>query len=185
MKKSVKLILLSAVGAAAIFSTFTLSSCKREKCKTVACQNASPCIEETGACKCAPGFEGSMCEVTTRNKYVGNWNVDEHGTISPRSNFLVTIENSLLPGASAADVQITNLNNSIFGRVNAKVQGDTITIPEQTIDNKKVQGKGFLKNDTYYGLHGSLTMKYKITYLADGNENDFGFVIGDPSAWHK
>lgn len=185
MKKSVKLILLSALSAVSVFSTISLSSCKRDKCKTVACQNTSACNSETGACICAPGFEGSMCEVTTRDKYTGSWNVDEQGTISPRSNYVVAIEHSLLPGANKADVQITNLNNSLSSRVNAVVKGDTIIISEQTIDNKKVQGIGYLKNDTFYGLHGSLTLKYKVTYLENGNVNDFGFVIGQPASWHK
>jgi hypothetical protein len=185
MKKSVKLILLSALGAVSVLSTISLSSCKRDKCKTVACQNTSSCNSETGGCQCAPGFEGSMCEVTTRDKYTGTWNVDESGTISPRSNYIVAIEHSLMKGANYADVQITNLNNSIDGRVNAVVKGDTLIINEQTIDNKKVQGIGFLQNDTYYGLHGALVLKYKITYLNNGNVNDFGFVIGQASKWHK
>lgn len=185
MKKSVKLILLSALGAVSVFSTVFLSSCKRDKCKTVACQNTSSCDGETGACKCAPGFEGSMCEVTTRNKYVGTWNVDEFGTISPRTNYIVAIEHSLLPGATAADVQITNMNNATFGRVNAIVKGDTLIIPEQTIDNKKIVGLGYLKNDTYYGLHGALKLKYKVTYLSNGNVNDFGYVLGTAADWHK
>lgn len=185
MKKGVKLILLSALGAVFVFSTITLSSCKRDKCKTVSCQNGSSCEKETGSCNCLPGFEGSMCEVTTREKYIGTWNVDEHGTISGRNNYVVKIEKSLLPGATPAQVQISNMNNAIASRVNATVTGDTIRIEEQTIDNVKIVGYGYLKNDTYYGLHGSLTMKYRITYLNNGNVNDFGFVIGDVSAWHK
>lgn len=185
MKKSVKLILLSAIGAVSVFSTVFLSSCKRDKCKTVACQNGSSCDSETGGCECAPGFEGSMCEVVTQNKYVGTWNVDEKGTISPRTNYLVAIEKSLLPGATPADVQITNMNNSAFARVNAILNGDTITIPEQTIDNKKIVGQGYLKNDTYYGLHGALTLRYKIVHLESKNEDDFGFVIGSPAQLHK
>ncbi|MBL7711012.1 MAG: calcium-binding EGF-like domain-containing protein [Chitinophagaceae bacterium] len=185
MKKSVKLILLSALGAFSVFSTISLSSCKRDKCKTISCQNKSSCDDEDGSCICAPGYEGSMCEVTTRNKYTGTWNVDEYGTISGRNNYIVAIENSILPGATAAEVQITNLNNSTFGRVNATLKGDTIIIPEQTIDNKRVLGIGYLKNDTYYGLHGALTLRYKVTYLNTGDENDFGYVIGTPSSWHK
>lgn len=185
MKKSVKLILLSALGAVSVFSTTFLSSCKRDKCKTIACQNGSACDEETGACKCATGFEGSMCEITTRNKYIGTWNVDETGTASPRNNYIVAIEKSLLPGATPADVQITNLNNNTFDRVNARVSGDTITISEQTINNIKVVGQGYLKNDTYYGLHGALVLRYKVIYLKSGDENDFGYVIGTAANLHK
>jgi len=184
MKKSVKLILLSALGVVSVFSTITLSSC-RDKCQTVACQNTSACDEETGACKCAPGYEGSMCEIVTKDKYTGTWNVDEHGTISPRTLYVVAIENSLRPGATPAEVQITNMNNATFGRVNATLRGDTLIIPEQTIDNKKIEGIGYLDNGTFYGLHGSLSLKYRVTYLNNGDVNDFGFVIGVPAEWHK
>ncbi len=186
MKKSVKLILLSAIGAVSFFSTLTLSSCKRDKCKTVSCQNTSTCDKETGGCDCIPGYEGSMCEVTTREKYVGTWNVDETGSISPRNNYIVAVETSLLPGATAADVQITNLYNATFGRVNATVEGDTITIPEQTIDNKRIQGHGYIKKDIYYNLHSSLTLFYIVTTLQDGNIDDFGYKDGtNPSVWTK
>ncbi len=185
MKKSVKVILLSAIGAVSVFSTTFLSSCKRDKCKTVACQNRSECNGETGACVCAPGYEGSMCEITTKNKYIGAWAVDEQGTISPRANYQIAIENSLLPGATAADVQIVNLNNNTFDRVNARVSGDTINIPEQTINDMKIVGQGYLKNDTYYGLHGSMILRYKVIYTRTGDENDFGYVIGLPAELHK
>lgn len=185
MKKSVKLILLSAIGAFSVFTTTLLSSCKRDKCKMVSCQNKSECDKDLGACICAPGYEGSMCEITTKNKFVGTWNVDEQGTVSPRANYQIAIENSLLPGANAADVQIVNLNNNTFKRVNAIVSGDTLKITEQTIDNVKIVGQGILNNDTYYGLHGAMTLRYKLTYLNSGEENDFGYVIGKPAILHK
>ncbi len=185
MKKSVKLVLFSAIGALTLLSSSLFSSCKRDKCKMVACQNKSNCNEETGACVCAPGYEGSMCEIITRNKYIGTWNVDEQGTISPRANYIIAIEKSLLPGATDADVQITNLNNATFDRVNAKVSGDTINIYEQTINNIKIVGQGYLKNDTYYGLHGAMVLRYKVIYLSTGDENDFGYVIGAPADLHK
>jgi hypothetical protein len=183
MKKSVKLILLSAIGAVSIFSTI-ISSCSSDKCKAVSCANGGIC-DDKGGCVCAPGFEGSMCEVTTRDKYTGTWHVDESGTISHRDQYVVAIEHSMATGASMAEVQITNLNNSVNGRVNATVKGDTLIIPQQVIDGKTVEGTGFLQNDSYYGVHGALTLKYRITYNDVGDVNDFGFVIGQASQWHK
>jgi hypothetical protein len=77
------------------------------------------------------------------------------------------------------------MNNVTFNRVNAKVKNDTIIISKQTVDNKTIEGIGFLQNDTYYGLHGAITLKYKITYNETGDVNDFGFVIGQPAKLHK
>lgn len=184
MKKSVKLILLSAISVASVLSVTTLSSCNRDKCKSVACQHQGICNDD-GSCRCAPGYEGSMCEVTTRDKYTGTWQVDENGTTTGRQDYILAIEHSLVPGANAADVQITNMNNTINGRVNATVKGDTIYIPTQTIDGKTIEGIGQLKNDTYYGEHGALTMRYRITFNDTKAVSDYGFVIGDPSEWHK
>lgn len=183
MKKSVKLILLSALGAVAVFSTITIGSCTRDKCKAVSCQNKGVC-DDNGGCVCAPGYEGSMCEVTTRDKYTGTWNVDETGTTTNRMQYVVTINHSLATGASMADVQIGNLNNTFASSVNATVKSDTIIIPQQTIDGKTVEGIGFLQNDAFYGLHGVLTMRYRVTYN-NTSVSDFGFVIGQPSMWHK
>jgi hypothetical protein len=185
MKNSVKIVLLSALGVASIFSSVFLSSCKREKCKMIACQNSAKCIESEGSCDCLPGYEGSMCEVTTRDKFIGTWNVEEQGRISPKSNYVTSIKTSTLPGANAADVQIFNLNNSTFGMVNATVKGDTITIPEQNIDKKKVQGIGYLTKETFYGAHETLILKYKVTNTVSGDVDDFGFVVGNPSVWQR
>jgi len=185
MKKSVKVILLSALGFAAVLSASTLTSCKRDKCKTIACQHNGTCNDGDGSCSCAPGFEGSMCEVTTRDKYTGSWQVDENGTTTGRQDYVVAIEHSLVPGANYADVQIKNMNNTVNGRVDATVKGDTIYIPTQTIDNKTVEGIGYLHDDTYYGVHGALTLRYRITYNDTKSVSDFGFIIGEPSEWHK
>jgi hypothetical protein len=184
MKKSVKLILLSALGMVSVLSVATLSSCKRDKCKAIACQHEGVCNDD-GSCQCRPGFEGSMCEVTTRDKYTGVWQVDENGTSTGRHNYIVAIEHSLVKGANYADVQITNMNNTINGRVNATVQGDTIYIPTQTIDGKTIEGIGVLHNDTYYGEHGALTLRYRIFYNDTKSESDYGYIIGEPSEWHK
>lgn len=184
MKKNVKLILLSAIGALSVFSATTLTSCKSDKCKAIACQYGGVCTDD-GACQCQPGYEGTMCEVETRKKYVGTWNVLEQGTISHKDQFITTIQHSNAIGASVAQVQITNLNNSFSSPVNATLKGDTLIIPEQTIDNKTVVGIGFLYNDDFYGEHGKFVLRYKVTYNDVKDENDFGYVIGQPSEWHK
>lgn len=181
MKKSVKLVLLSAIGALSVLST--VSSCKRDKCKTVSCQNTGVC--DDGACKCAPGYEGSQCEVASKDKYTGSWFVDETGPSSGRQEYQVAIENSLIPGANAAEVQITNMNNTINGRVTGRLVGDTIYIPQQTIDGKTIEGKGTLLSDDVYGVHKRLTMRYKIIFNNTKEESDYGFVVGTPSEWHK
>jgi len=62
--------------AMALFGAMTVSSCKKDPCKKVTCQNGGTC--QDGNCKCNLPWEGSRCEVDARDKFVGSW----RGTIN-------------------------------------------------------------------------------------------------------
>jgi len=56
---------LFALGLVAItaFTAITYTSCNKDKCKDVTCQNGGACTD--GTCSCPSGFEGANCETAS------------------------------------------------------------------------------------------------------------------------
>lgn len=78
--KSVKHIALSALLTVGAFGTVLYTSCTKDECKDVVCQNGGTCSE--GKCTCPTGVGGTNCgtifRTTYANTYVGN-GVDNEG----------------------------------------------------------------------------------------------------------
>lgn len=182
MKARFKTMILSALGALTAFTAVTYTSCKPDKCKAIRCANGAVCND--GVCICPTGFEGPQCEVKTSDKFVGVWNVLERGTISSTAQYTADIEVSKTGGPT--DVTIKNFNNYFTSLVAAQVSSDTLYIPQQTVDNYIIQGKGYLTPDKYYNTHGTLTLRYTVQGVAPGSPvNDYGTEFGEPSLWNK
>lgn len=180
-----KSILKSTIFAAAIFTGIGFSSCTQDKCETMlACANNGECLSD-GSCECPVGYEGPRCETTTRDKFLGSWNVIEDGTISSAANYTLSVQK----GTEIDQVIIRNFNNFSNGIVTAKVYLDTIIVPQQMMEQdgeiKTVEGKGYFVYSEHYPLHGKLQMNYRVTDK-DGIINDFGYRgAGYPSEWKK
>jgi hypothetical protein len=179
MKASLKTILLSALGAIAAFTAVTSTSCTPDKCKAIVCAYGGVCKE--GTCICPAGYEGYQCETITRDKFKGVWTVFENGTATNSAQYDVTIEF----GASMTEMTIKNFYNKFQNDlVNIRIKGDSLYIPQQTINNHEIKGFGHLKDSKYYGEHAEMEMYYSIK-LPDGRVNDFGLNGGDVSVWTK
>ncbi len=176
MKARLKTIILTAFGALSVFTAVTVSSCNEDKCKAIVCAHGGVCSD--GACQCPDGYEGPTCTIVNRDRFLGIWKVTENGTITTSASYTISIEE----GSSITGVEIKNFRDKFLGRVSAYVQGDTLYIPEQVVDNHKVLGSGFLEFEPPYGNNGELTVKYKVT---DENQHidDFGIDNGSASSW--
>jgi len=179
-----KSFLKSALLASFTLPTIFLTSCEEDKCKGFVCANNGVCNSD-GSCTCPTGYEGNKCEVVTREKFKGSWNVVEDGSISSPENYTLSVQN----GVEIDQVIIRNFNNFSNSLVTAKVQGDTLFIPLQEMNQegiiKTVEGKGYFTTEPTYGLHGKLIVKYRVID-AEGNINDYGYRgAGDPSEWIK
>lgn len=173
----------------ALIATFTLpamflASCEEDKCKSIVCANNGVCNSD-GSCTCPAGYEGNKCEVVTRDKFKGLWNVVEDGSISSPEIYALTVQN----GVDIDQVIIRNFNNYANSLVVGKVQGDTLHIPLQEMDQegeiKTVEGKGYFIFEERYDLHGKLIIKYRVID-SDGLVNDYGYRgAGSPSEWVK
>lgn len=179
MKARLKTILLTALGAMATFSAITYTSCTPDKCKAINCAYGGVCDE--GNCTCASGYEGTHCETITRDKYTDVWTVFEKGSTSTATQYSVSIDN----GTNITDITIKNFQNRFTDLVSGYVKGDTLYIPQQTVNGNTVQGIGYLADDKYYSQNGRMIVKYKVTDM-NGITNDFGLDgVADPSVWNK
>ncbi|MCB9065179.1 MAG: calcium-binding EGF-like domain-containing protein [Chitinophagales bacterium] len=182
MKARLKSIVLSAIGVLATFTAVTYTSCNNDPCKAIVCAYGGTCNE--GECICPSGFEGTHCEIVTKDKFVGVWTVFEDGTITQPAQYEINI----LSGEGNTDVKISNFYNSFppGQYVNGRVVGDSIYIfsPTNSTSGFKVSGYGLLEWEEFYPEHGKLTMYYTITN-AEGKTNDFGVNGGVASEWNR
>lgn len=179
MKARLKTIVLSALSTIAVFSAITYNSCTPDKCKAIACAYNGVCKD--GACICPAGYEGAQCEVITRDKYAGTWTVMENGTYTSNAQYDIAIKY----GITMTDMNITNFYNHIQAPVAVKIQGDSIFIPQQIVENYEIQGWGYLDREAYYAKHGKIVMRYTIKDLENNLTDDFGLHVGEESVWTR
>lgn len=180
MKARLKSIIFSALGVAAVFTTVTVSSCNDDPCKSIVCAYGGTCAD--GDCICPSGYEGTHCEVVTREKYRGVWTVFEDGTATnPAPPYQVSFVN----GEGATDMTLTNFYNTFPGNdINVRVKSDSMFIPQQVVNGYTIEGWGYLKWTGIYPDHGELTVHYKVVN-PEGVTNDFGVNTGTPSKWSR
>jgi len=183
MNRPLKTILIITVLAFSAFAIAVHSSCNRDLCKTVVCANGGIC--NGGSCTCPLGYDGTNCEDTARNKFLGNWTVFEKGSVTQASQYPVSIQ----PGENINDVVIINFFNYFTVPVNATIVNDTIIIPNQQYQGKVMFGIGYIYTSTTYTQFGSINMEYEIVDTASGVVDDFGYYSNTdhsaPSAWNK
>jgi hypothetical protein len=180
MSNRLKTIVLSALGVIMVLGSVTYTSCRqRDKCKEITCAFSSTCVE--GKCYCATGYEGTQCEKLIRAKFTGPWTATESGTLSLTEKYALDI----YEGNGTDSVRIQNFNNRLTEDVKAFVSDDTLYIYRQTLQNKTVEGRGYLAPSKYYQEHSDLIVHYYVTDLATGKTNDFGWDHGKSSEWVK
>ncbi|MES2703177.1 MAG: hypothetical protein V4649_11085 [Bacteroidota bacterium] len=189
MKIRFKTILISALSTLSVFTAVMVisASCNRDKCKAIVCAYGGVC--NGGKCTCLLGYEGSNCETISRNKFLGNWQVFEKGTITNAAQYPITIEASAFSSDPITDVVIKNFYNYFRTPIKGSVVGDTLYIPNQQYEGKVLHGVGYIYTSVTYGQYGGITMRYEIIDTATQRVNSFG-VNEDinhsrPSEWNK
>ncbi len=155
--KSIKNIALGAFLTVSAFCAVMYTSCTKDKCKDVVCQNGGTCTG--GNCTCTTGYEGTNCETLSRAKFVKSWSASD--LISGGSTPLAYTA-SIAAGVST-DVTAVVIGNTfsdnffVVGPIRATISGNTITIPSQNPDGTKysLTGTGTLAN-------GKITLSYTI-----------------------
>jgi hypothetical protein len=133
--------------AMALFGAMTVSSCKKDPCKNVTCQNGGVC--QDGNCKCNLPWEGSRCEVDARDKFVGSWRGTVNCGSGPREMTISITKSSVTPNRIIIE--------DIYGELTSS---STFDIPTQTVDvdgtAATINGRGNLNGN-------QLTLTYVLT----------------------
>ena len=134
--------------AMALFGAMTVSSCKKDPCKNVTCQNGGTC--QDGNCKCNLPWEGSRCEVDARDKFVGSWRGTTNCGDGPEEEVFSITKSSVTPNRII-------IEGGIYGELTSS---STFDIPTQTVNvdgiAATVNGRGNLNGN-------QLTLTYIVT----------------------
>jgi hypothetical protein len=154
--KSIKNITLSALFAMVAFGAVLYTSCNKDECKDVVCQNGGTCAG--GNCTCMTGYEGTRCETASATKFVGTWNVAEPGCGGNYTNIISA-------GTSATTIIFSNLGNFTSpAAVIASANGNSLIINNFTdASGRKFSGSGTLSGNT-------LSVTYTVTYTDNTTE---------------
>ena len=155
--KLFKHIALAAILTVGAFSAVMYSSsCTKDKCKDVTCQNGGVCSD--GVCTCAIGYEGTNCETASRAKFVKSWTASDTRVADGHAE--PTYVAPIAAGTTIVDVKIGNFWGSFTHDVIGTVSGNVITVPSQQPDGDMfyVEGTG-----TYDAATNKINWSYKIT----------------------
>lgn len=126
----------------------SVSSCKEdETCTPDNCSNGS-C--SSGACVCSTGFEGTECETEQRAKFLGLFSFSENCNGST-FNYNAAISK----GPAVDNVILYDFYALPNTTISAKVYGQNITIPQQTI----------VHDGNEYSINGSGSISGKVLTL--------------------
>lgn len=158
--KSIRNIALSAILTVGAFGTVLYTSCNKDACKSVVCNNGGTCVN--GTCSCATGYEGTNCDTKSTTKFIGSWGVTETCGTATSTPYTVTITQD--PSA-ANKVIVTNLGN--YGcTVGGQIQWNgTVNAAQLTINDSKCT---YQLNATGNYNNGVITFTYTATYTVAG-----------------
>ncbi len=129
--KSIKQIALGAFLTISAFCAVLYTSCTKDACKGVTCQNGGTC--SGGNCTCVTGYEGTNCETASRTKFVKTWSASDKEATTTTT--IPTYVSAIVAGTTITDIKISNFSGLFTNDVIATVSGNTITIASQQPDN--------------------------------------------------
>lgn len=134
--------------AAITISCLSIISCKEdETCTPETCSNGS-C--STGICVCSSGFEGSDCSTEQRAKFLGLFSFNENCNGST-----FNYNASIGKGSAVDNVILYDFYALPNTTISARVYGQNITIPQQTI----------VHDGNEYSINGSGSISGKVLTL--------------------
>jgi hypothetical protein len=161
--KSVKQIALGAFLTISAFSAVLYTSCSKDACKDVVCNNGGTC--SGGNCTCPTGWLGTHCETRA---FIGSWNGSD--ACSAGGPYTVTI--TLASSSDSSKILITNPGGfgasiTISGTLSS--DGKTITYTNQAAGTLvKLSGSLTLTDNTHF-THAYTAVDTSSTVTCSGN----------------
>ena len=128
-----KTILYTSLSVLTVFGIlFYFSSCKPNACVTWAfyCRNGGTCKD--GDCLCAAGYEGDSCQHPVNEKFNSYYACIRtritNGSIPDDNDDTLRVK----PVNDRFSIQIYSIRDSSMEVINASVNGNYVTIPDQT-----------------------------------------------------
>ncbi len=173
--KLLRSIIISFSVACAAFASTLYVSCTKESCAIV-CANGGVC--NGAVCICATGYEGSNCQIASRQKFLGSWTIHETGTISNPAEFPVSIDT--IHADTITRIRIMNFYNKYPTPVFAYVSnGTSLSIPTQIMPNSDtVSGWGTYATSSTCPT-GKIFLYFKIG--STSGVDNFGDSTGSPA----
>jgi hypothetical protein len=118
--KLIKHIALGGLLTVSAFTAVLYTSCSKDACKGVTCNNGGTC--SGGNCTCTTGYEGTNCQTVSRDKFIGSYTGTEICTVGT-DNYTVT----LATNSDALKLTYTNLYNQNFTAICSMAATDSFT----------------------------------------------------------
>ena len=92
---------------------------------------------------CKPENTGN---IDVRDDFTGNWLCNETSALHSTSNYTVTISKSTADSSKILLANLYNLGNSF--KTTATINGHSLSLPLQTVNNVNISGSGSLSGST-------------------------------------
>ncbi len=136
--KSIKYITLGLATTLSVFFAVLYSSCSKDQCGGIVCQNKGTC--NGGRCICIIGSYGDNCETVYRDDYIGTYKgVPPDDPYSDTTNSLVFSPSS--DTSNLNKMQVAWVDTSGFGRASVPIE----------LKNNSASGSGFDITETPSG----------------------------------
>ena len=108
--KLLKRIALAAFLTAGTFCAVLYTSCSKDECKGVTCNNGGTC--SGGLCTCTTGYEGASCDTAYRSTYTNTYKGNGTDNATPQNTYTGWYMVFTAPGSDVTAMQLVIQDNT-------------------------------------------------------------------------
>jgi len=151
--KPIRSVLLGVFLILVTFSSVLYTACHKDKCNNVTCLNLGVC--DGGSCLCDIGYEGSRCELLSRDKFVATFNGHDLCNINDTNRYHQYSITFLAIAAKPLEFEMTDFIGNMQDSAICTMQSNDSFIFSGSNNGTTYNGYGTLRLDT-------LKLSYKV-----------------------